>query len=69
MGEREDYPTVDNSDKKRKIPLQTLVTTPEDLKEATEIIVLIEEMLEKRHANLRFEHILLWWFSCEPIEA
>jgi hypothetical protein len=69
MGKREDCPTVDNSDKKRKIPLQTVVTTPEELKEATEIIVLVEEILQKRHANLKFEHLLLWWLSCEPIEA
>jgi hypothetical protein len=69
MGEREDCPTVSNSDKKRKIPLQTVITTPEELKEATEIIVLVEEMLQKRHANLQFEHLLVWWLSCEPIEA
>jgi len=69
MGEREDCPTVDNSDENRKTPLQTFVTTPEELKEATEIIVLVEEMLEKRHANLQFEHLLIWWLSCEPIEA
>jgi hypothetical protein len=69
MGEREDCPTVSKSDKKRRIPLQTYVTTAEELKEATEIIVLVEELLQKRHANLQFEHLLLWWLSCEPIEA
>ena len=69
MGEREDCPTVDNSDEKRKTPLQTHITTSEELKEATEIIVLLEEMLKTRHANLQFEHLLIWWFSCDPIEA
>ena len=69
MGEREDCPTVSKSDKKRKKPLQTVITTPEELKEATEIIVLVEEMLQKRHANLKFEHLLIWWLSCEPIDA
>ena len=69
MGEREDCPTVYNSDEYRKEPLQTLITTSEELKEATEIIVLVEEMLEKRHANLQFQHLLIWWLSCEPIEA
>ncbi len=60
---------MDNSDEKRKEPLQTFITTAEDIKEASEIIVAIDEMLQRRHANLKFEHLLVWWLSCEPIEA
>jgi hypothetical protein len=69
MGKREDCPTVDNSDENRKGPLQTFITTSEELKEATEIIVLVEDMLEKRHANLKFEHLLLWWLTADVADA
>ena len=69
MGTREDCPTVDDSDKKRKIPLQTYITTAEDLKEASEIIALLDEMLQQNYSNLKFEHLLLWWLSCGPIES
>tara|TARA_R110002020_G_scaffold209490_3_gene415459 strand:+ start:2129 stop:2338 length:210 start_codon:yes stop_codon:yes gene_type:complete len=69
MGKREDCPTVDNSKKKKRMSLQNLVTKSEEIKEATEIIVLVEEALQKRHANLQFEHLLIWWLSCDPIEA
>ena len=60
---------MSSSDKKGKTPLQTYITTAEDLKEASELIVILDEMLQKRHANLKFEHLLIWWLSCEPIEA
>jgi len=60
---------VDNSDENRKEPLQTFIATPEELKEARQAIVLVEELLLRRHANLEFEHLLIWWLSCEPIEA
>ena len=66
---REDCPTVSKSDKKRKIPLQTYVTTAEELKEATEIIALVQEVLEESHADLKFEHLLLWWLTAQPAEA
>ena len=66
---REDCPTVSKSGKKRKIPLQTYVTTAEELKEATEIIALVQEVLEENHADLKFEHLLLWWLICEPADA
>ena len=66
---REDCPTVSKSDKKRKIHLQTYVTTAEELKEATEIIALVQEVLEESHADLKFEHLLLWWLTAQPAEA
>ena len=66
---RKDCPTVNESDKKRKIPLQTYITTAEDLKEATEIITAVEGVLQSRSADLRFDHILLWWLSCDTVEA
>ena len=66
---REDCPTVSESDKKRKIPLQTYVTTAEELKEATEIIALVQEILEEKNANLKFEHLLSWWAAIGPIDA
>jgi len=69
MGEREDCPTVDNSDKKRKIPLQTHITTAEDIKEASEIIALVDEVLQRKHEDLKFEHLLLWWIAAEPADA
>ena len=69
MGTREDCPTVDDSDKKRKIPLQTYITTAEDLKEASEIIALLDEMLQQNYSNLKFEHLLLWWLTAQPAEA
>ena len=69
MGEREDCPTVDNSDKKRKTPLQAVITTPEELKEATEIIALVDEVLQRKHEDLKFEHLLLWWIAAEPADA
>ena len=61
MGTREDWPTVDDSDKKRKLPLQTHITTAEELKEATEIISTLDEMLQRDYKNIKFEHLLLWW--------
>ena len=69
MGTREDCPTVSSSGKKGKIPLQTYITTAEDLKEASELIVILDEMLQKNHANLKFEPLLLWWLASEPVEA
>ena len=66
---REDCPTVSKSGKKRKIPLQTYVTTAEELKEATEIIALVQEVLEEKHADLKFEHLLLWWLTTPSADA
>jgi hypothetical protein len=60
---------VSKSDKKRKFPLQTYITTAEELKEATEIIALVQEVLEEKHADLKFEHLLLWWLSTDPADA
>tara|TARA_Y100001963_G_scaffold151768_1_gene235241 strand:+ start:81 stop:290 length:210 start_codon:yes stop_codon:yes gene_type:complete len=69
MGTREGCLTVGNSDEKGKIPLQTYITTAEDLKEASELIVILDEMLQKNHANLKFEHLLLWWLANEPADS
>ena len=60
---------MSESDKKRKMPLQTYVTTAEELKEATEIIALVQEVLEKKHADLKFEHLLLWWLANAPADS
>ena len=69
MGTREDWPTVSDSDEKRKIPLQTYITTAEDLKEASEIIAVLDEMLQRNYTNLKFEHLLLWWLANEPADS
>jgi|TARA_R110000787_G_scaffold197989_1_gene309192 hypothetical protein len=79
MGEREERPTVNESDEEKKTPLPRLrlnadeylvhVTATEELKDATEINALVNKIMQKRHANLEFEHLLVWWLSCEPIEA
>ena len=66
---REDCPTVSESDKKRKIPLQTYVTTADDLREASEIITPLNEVLQSKHTDLKFEHLLLWWIAAEPADA
>ena len=69
MGTREDWPTVDDSDKKRKLPLQTHITTAEELKEATEKISTLDEMLQRDYKTLMFEHLLLWWLTNDPAVA
>ena len=69
MGTREDWPTVSDSDEKRKIPLQTHITTAEELKEATEIIATLDEMLQRDYKNIKFEHLLLWWLTNDPADA
>ena len=60
---------MSDSDKKRILPLQSYITTTEELKEATEIIAVVQEMLEDSHANIKFEHLLLWWLTAQPAEA
>ena len=60
---------MNESDEEKKTPLQVHVTATEELKDATEINVLVNKIMQKRHANLEFEHLLVWWLSCEPIEA
>ena len=60
---------MSNSDEKRKIPLQTYITTAEDLKEASEIIAVLDEMLQRNYTNLKFEHLLLWWLANEPADS
>ena len=60
---------MSESDKKRKLPLQTYITTAEELKEASEIIAMLDEMLQQNHSNLKFEHLLLWWLTDKPAEA
>ncbi len=56
-------------DKKREATLQTYVTTDEELREATEIIAVVQEMLTEKHADLKFEHLLLWWLTNDPADA
>ena len=60
---------MSKSDKKGRIPLQTYITTAEDLKEASEIIAVLDEMLQRNYTNLKFEHLLLWWLASEPAES
>ena len=60
---------MSESDKKRKLPLQTYITTAKELKEASEIIAMLDEMLQQNHSNLKFEHLLLWWLAALPAEA
>ena len=60
---------MSESDKKRKLPLQTYITTAEELKEASEIIAMLDEMLQQNHSNLKFEHLLLWWLAALQAEA
>ena len=56
--------------KKRNPKMQTIVATAEELKEAQEIIVVIEEMLlDKYPQGVQFEHLLSWWAAIGPIEA
>tara|TARA_R110002072_G_scaffold168584_2_gene322242 strand:+ start:642 stop:851 length:210 start_codon:yes stop_codon:yes gene_type:complete len=69
MGEREDCLTVDNPKKKKRMPLQTQIKTAEELREATEIIAVVQEMLTEKHANLKFEHLLLWWLTADVADA
>ena len=69
MGEREERPTVNESDEEKKIFLRANVTATEELKDTTEINVLVNKIIQKRHANLELEHLIVWWLSCEPIEA
>ena len=69
MGKREDCPTVDNSKKKKKMFTQTVITTAEDLKEATEILAVVQEMLAEKHMDLKFEHLLLWWLAADVADA
>jgi len=60
---------VSKPDKKREATLQTYVTTDEELREATEIIAVVQEMLTEKHADLKFEHLLLWWLTNDPADA
>ena len=69
MGKREDCPTVDNSKKKKMMSLQTQITTAEELKEVTEIIASVQEVLTEKHADLKFEHLLLWWLTADVADA
>ena len=51
------------------MPLQTQIKTAEELREATEIIAVVQEMLTEKHANLKFEHLLLWWLTADVADA
>lgn len=60
---------MNESDEEKKIFLRANVTATEELKDTTEINVLVNKIIQKRHANLELEHLIVWWLSCEPIEA
>ena len=60
---------MNESDEEKKIFLRAHVTVTEELKDTTEINVLVNKIIQKRHANLELEHLIVWWLSCEPIEA
>ena len=60
---------MDNPKKKKKMFTQAHVTTAEELREATEIIAVVQEMLTEKQMDLKFEHLLLWWLAADVADA
>ena len=68
-GTREDFPTVSKSNKKGSFLMDTFVLGPNDLKTATEIIEIADKVMQSQNADLKFEHLLVWWLATDPAEA
>jgi hypothetical protein len=60
---------VSKSDKKGIFPMDTYVIGKEELEAATEIIEIADELMQSQNVELKFEHLLLWWMTMDPIEA
>ena len=60
---------MSNTKKKRIAKMHTVVTNVEELKEATEIITAVENMLATKYERIEFVHLLSWWLNCEPADA
>jgi hypothetical protein len=56
-------------DKKGKTLFSTSIFSEQELQTATEIIDIIDDLMFTNHPKIKFEHIILWWLSCEPAEA
>ncbi len=49
--------------------MNTYVIGKEELEAATEIIEIADELMQSQNVKLKFEHLLLWWMTMDPIEA
>jgi len=56
-------------DKKGKTLFSTSIFSEQELQSASEIIDIIDDLMLANHPKIKFEHIILWWLSCEPADA
>ena len=49
--------------------MNTFVVGPEELKAATEIIEIADRLMQNHSAELKFEHLLMWWLATERADA
>ena len=63
----EDYLAM--TTKKDKTLFSTTLLTEYDVTSASEIIEIIDDLMFANYPKIKFEHIILWWLSCEPATA
>ena len=55
--------------KRKKFMVYSSLPNDLDIKQAGEIITVLDEMVADSYPKLKFEHLLLWWLSCAPADA
>tara|TARA_R100000808_G_C2149993_1_gene158565 strand:- start:3012 stop:3188 length:177 start_codon:yes stop_codon:yes gene_type:complete len=56
-------------DKKDKKVHSNLVFSDEEIKDAGEIIDIIDDLMAQKYPEVKFEHLILWWMTSEEAVA
>ena len=55
--------------KKDKKMLSEMTFSKEEMEWATQVVQVLDKMMEHQHPEARFEHLAFWWAACEPADA
>ena len=55
--------------KRKKFMVYSSLPTNLDIKQAAELINILDKMITEERLEIKFEHLLLWWINCDEADA